>query len=251
MLFCGNWKDNVASKKLMVFLHGWCSSPADFSAQVNYFKKDFSILAINYSDLIIHCTEKNKDYFSLCLSEIKSCIQKYPHDEIILIGHSMGGVMALLLASTLSDARCIILDSTLLQFSEAEKSAFFAGLNAKNGLEALQQFIQTVVDPQYDDPAIIEKIKNQITNTWLQSSQAFNALLKEAMLIEKESHVKKMGDRILYIGATPARTDVNVLRKWNPVMPIEQVRSGHFVTLTAPDECNRIIAHFLLKQQMI
>ncbi len=236
---------NEASKKIMVFLHGWCSSPDNFDFQVNYFKKDFSILLINHSDLIIHCIEKNKDYFSLCLSEIKSCVQHYPAEEIILVGHSMGGTMALLLAASLSATRCVVLDSTLLQFSESDKSAFIAALNAKDGLKALQKFIQSVIEPKYDDPMKIEKIKNQVTHHWLQSPHAFNAFLNSAFVVEKESHVKKLQDRILYIGATPPRTDAKVLREWNDNMRIEQVRSGHYVMLMMPDECNRIIGDFL------
>lgn len=236
---------NETSKKMMVFLHGWCSSPTDFESQVNFFKRDFSILLIDHSNFIIHCIEKNKDYFSLCLSEIKSCIQKYSHDKIILIGHSMGGVMALLLSSMMSIERCVVLDSTLLQFSESDKSAFIADLNAKEGLKALQQFIHSILNPHYDNAALMEKIKNQVTHHWLQSPHAFNAFLNSAFLVEKESHIKKLQDHFLYIGATPPRTEQKILREWNTSMRIEQVRSGHYVMLMMPDECNRFITDFL------
>ena len=53
-------------------------------------------------------------------------------------------------------------------------------------------------------------------------------------------------DRLLYIGATPPRTEQKVLREWNANMRIEQVRSGHYVMLMVPDECNQFIADFLM-----
>ena len=239
-----HFMQQATSKKMIVFLHGWCSQPIDFDSQVNFFKKDFSILCINYSDWIIY-QSPHQQYFQRCLSEIKKCIAHYPAEEIILVGHSMGGVMALHLASSFSAARCVVLDSTLYQFSESEKSAFISALNAKNGLNALSEFIQTLINPLYDDHALFEKIKNEVTQTWLQASHAFNALLYEALLVEKESHVKKLHDRVLYIAATPSRTDVKKLRAWNSTMHIAQVNSGHYVMLTASDVCNQLIYSFV------
>lgn len=231
--------ENKSSKKTMIFLHGWCASTANFDALIPFFKNDFSILLINYSDFIIHHTP-TKNYFLSTIHAIKKCVEQYSEKEMIFVGHSMGGVMALSLAADFLNSRCIVLDSTLLQFSASEKKDFIAGLNGENGENAaahFHQFTQSLFNTQYDSAVLIKKIESELLSCWKQSPHAFNALLFEAMLFEKASLVAQLQNRLLYIGATPSRTDPAILKKWNPLITVTQVNSGHYVMMTEAQSC--------------
>lgn len=228
--------ENKSSKKIMIFLHGWCGSPANFDALVHFFKNDFSILLIHYSDFIIHHTPR-ENYFSSAISAIKKCVEQYSAKEMIFVGHSMGGVMTLSLSTDFPNSRCVVLDSTLYQFSEAEKKDFIAGLNGKNATDHFHQFAQSLFNTQFDSAALIQKIESELFTCWKQLPHAFNRLLFEAMLFEKASLVAQLQNRILYIAATPPRTDMAVLKKWNPLITTAQLNSGHYVMMTQPKQC--------------
>ncbi|MED7788929.1 alpha/beta hydrolase [Francisella sp. 19X1-34] len=81
-------------KDTLVFLHGWCCQPSDFDAQIKFFSKEYNVIAPNYSEII----SLGKDSVEEVVVYLYDQLSKYKN--IVIIGHSMGGFLALKLVQT-------------------------------------------------------------------------------------------------------------------------------------------------------
>lgn len=74
-----------SNKATLVYLHGWCCQPSDFNAQIDFFSKNYNVIAPNYSE-IISLGRYSIEEVIVCLYD-----QLSKYKDIIIIGHSMGG----------------------------------------------------------------------------------------------------------------------------------------------------------------
>jgi len=93
-----NQKINYAVKGsgdlTLVFIHGWSCDKSYWDAQMNYFSDDYQCIVI---DLAGHGQSEatRTDYtMDLFADDVASVINSIETEEIVLVGHSMGGVIA-------------------------------------------------------------------------------------------------------------------------------------------------------------
>lgn len=84
---------------LLVLIHGLFGSLDNLSVIQRHFKDKVSILAIDLPD---HGKSPHIDHFSLsvCMSGLISLLDQFTHKKIGLLGHSLGGKVAMLTALT-------------------------------------------------------------------------------------------------------------------------------------------------------
>jgi len=241
---------NPAAQQTIVFLHGWCCKPDDFRFQVDYFKQNYSLLMPNYSDLVINAKAGPESWFQYCAAALQDCIEEAQLQDFYLIGHSMGGVMALRLAELMQNQQrgCVIIDTTLPLPPTSKALAFVEALDKPKGLNLLRQTInQAMINHQYDDQVVMVQVEAGMSAIWRKAPKAFSKLLKEAMQYDKLIALQNLSSKVLYIGGTPSRGDEQAMQQANPNVQFEQLRAGHFVMLNAPDATNVLLDKFFSK----
>ncbi|MED7818531.1 MULTISPECIES: alpha/beta fold hydrolase [unclassified Francisella] len=229
------------SKTTLVFLHGWCCQPSDFNAQINFFNKGYNVVAPNYSEIIL----QGRNNLEEVVTYLYDQLSKY--EDIIFIGHSMGGFLALNLAQTdLNIRKVIAIDTTLkLKLTDNEKS-FLEALDSQRGLETLTDYIHNyIIDKRFDDYTIMQDKAQQMLTYWQRLPKFFNRVLREAFYFDKSDLFDKLDIPFLYIASASPRTSKNDILCLYDKAKYVQLNAGHFVMLNAVDEINSLIKDFL------
>lgn len=83
-----------SSKKFIVFLHGWGASKESFLFTKNYFY-DYSKLYVDFAGF----GESSEPCKVFCLNdyveELKECLGNFEIEELVIVGHSFGGRVAI------------------------------------------------------------------------------------------------------------------------------------------------------------
>ncbi|WP_150466998.1 alpha/beta fold hydrolase [Francisella sp. SYW-9] len=230
-----------SNKATLVFLHGWCCQPSDFNAQIDFFSKNYNVIAPNYSEII----SLGKDSVEEVVVYLYDQLSKYK--DIIIIGHSMGGFLALKLAQIDLDIKKVIaIDTTLkLKLTDNEKS-FLEGLDSQSGLETLTDYIHNyIIDERFDNYTIMQDKAIQMLAYWQRQPKFFNKVLREAFYYDKRDLFAKLNMPLLYIASASPRTSKNDLLCLYDKAKYIQINAGHFVMLNAIDKINNLIKDFL------
>ena len=239
---------NPTAKITLVFLHGWCGAPEDFNNQIKFFSKKYEILSLNYSSLILEEKLDSQQLFSSCLNIIAETIKKHTNKPIILIGQSMGGMLALCLAENFKKQliTSVIIDSTMPQPISAQAEKLLRQLNSPAGEKIFEKLISTVmVNKLFDNTLLMKNKILAMLDIWRQKPKTATDLLEEALLLEKTSYLEKLKSPLLYISCEPARGDIDAIKKLKPDTQIKHIQSGHFVMLNQPEKLNELLENFI------
>ena len=241
---------NPNSKVTLVFLHGLGCSPNDFHFQTDYFKNKFSILLPDYTDLILSGNLKNSSLFDQCVSEINACINEHAIGDIVLVGHAVGGVIALLLTQKKLHNRivgCVVIDTSIPFLGEKVKKLidYLHQLQGENAEEILSNFInQRMINHQNDNLNIMFAKQKAMVDAWKQSFPYFTKIALEVTQFDSEI-VSHCACPIMYVGGEPTGGDIAELKLLNSKIQFEKLQTGHFVMLNAPTQFNQLLNDFL------
>lgn len=246
------WIANPNAKTTLIFLHGFCCSPNDFRAQIERFKKHNSILLPDYSDAVEHCKPASAQMFSWCVAELKKTIEEKKLAQFILVGHSLGGTLALALAGALKSGHLgtVVIDSNIPMTDEkrGQYQAIFTGLRSENGEKVLATlFDQKWTNVKYDQAPLMKQKKEELVSTWKKSRENFTELMETAVQFDSASALKKHRAPALYVAAEPSGGDVEAIKKINPKIEIAHIASGHFIMQNAPEQMNAILETFFVR----
>jgi pimeloyl-ACP methyl ester carboxylesterase len=164
----------------------------------------------------------------------------------IVVGHSMGGTIALELAAKHPDllSAAVLIDSAL--FPSPPKLNFYRSLaEALQGAgyrSAVEQVLATQFLPS-DDPALRPKVaaSMEVTPQHVLSSSFADHLIKYDAAVAATA----CGIPIAYIGAEVPKADVPKFRQLCPHLRVGQILgAGHFATLLVPEQINTMLKGF-------
>jgi pimeloyl-ACP methyl ester carboxylesterase len=167
----------------------------------------------------------------------------------ILIGHSMGGIVAFDLAARYPDlpAAIVMLDSAIVLPAAARAGIprFLETLRGPGYAKAVRDYVAAVLFIPTDDPAR----KARILDSMAQAPQHMMISAYQGLAEYDASEAKgRLVVPSLYVAADEPspRTDIGRLRELIPQMIYGQtVGSGHFCQLEVPDQVNAMIDRFL------
>lgn len=237
-------------QNLLVMIHGWCRAPSDFNHQVEFFSSEFQIYRPDYSVWVSKAKNTKGNLFYWCAEQIKKEIMELKCENIIFAGHSMGGNMALHLASVFREqTRGVVMMDTSAPKTDAivkKFNDFLAQLNNDDAEIILRHFIQNKwVNADYDDLPLMKKIENHICARWSEAPANFNKLLSDVFAFDSAKAVEQCAHPLLYIAGTPASGDIEKLKSLNSEIHISQLNSGHFVMLNQAAETNKLLRSFI------
>lgn len=233
----------------LVFLHGWCCDPNDFRYQIDYFGHQYPVILPNYSNWITDNVIMQEPYLKGCLTRLEVMLEKV-HSPICLIGHSMGGLLAILLAQAIPHKlkKIIIVDTSLTisvtKLQQLER--FFHSIVSPNAKIKLRQFItDTYVHPGVDDLTLMDIKRDEIVQTFYSNPLAFSQMMIEA--VETVSELSALGldaikIPIFYLASMRPHSEQFHLKKIFPSKAVHVFNTGHFIMLNDPAGFNRTLA---------
>jgi pimeloyl-ACP methyl ester carboxylesterase len=231
----------------LVFVHGWTCDHTFFAPQFEYFGRAHRVIAL---DLRGHgaSDKPQQDYTMAALADDVSWLcEQLSAQKPVVIGHSMGGLIALVLAARYPDlpAAIVTLDSLVVPTAEVHEvvPALVAALRSPAFREVQRQFVSEMLFLPTDDA----DRKARILDTMSSAPQHVMASAFEHLSACDTAAVAaacKIPFLALY--AEHVFSDLAQLRALCPhVITGQTVGAGHFHQLEAPEQINAMIERFL------
>lgn len=232
----------------LVFLHGWCCEPKDFHYQVAYYANNHPIVMPNYTEWLKTSVSVQNSYLSGCLAQLRAVLEKIT-SPYCLIGHSMGGVLAILLAKEQPHLlqKLVLVDTSIpvppLKFRQLK--AFFHSIIPLEEQDRLTQFLRkSYVNPVFDNAALMKAQCNKMTQIFYSNPNAFSHIMVEAIEAASSRIIKTLATisvPISYLSSVTTHADLSCLRQVIPDIDIHTFNAGHFIMLNKPKEFNKTL----------
>jgi pimeloyl-ACP methyl ester carboxylesterase len=244
------YEEAGSGEDAMLFVHGWCCNHTHFAAQVEHFASRFRCVSV---DLRGHgLSDKPAQTYTIegFADDLAWMCGELGLTHPIVIGHSMGGLTAFIMAGKYPDLvrAAVCVDAPLLMSEDALVMrrpilATFWGtdyLNAALAYADSRFFIDT------DDP---ERRAVILEGVAAMPQQVLASAWQSILETDSRPAGKVIGERgipLLAISAAQPLADLRVLRELCPQVILAQTAgSGHFCQMEVPEQVNAMIERFI------
>lgn len=257
------WYEEKGKGTPIVFIHGWLGSSWGFSNQIDYFSKAYRVFIFDHKG---HGKSDRPEDVAYTLpefaEELNQALDKLIGDQkIVLIGHSMGGFISLIYATTPNfkkRLKGLILMSTAPKFANPGVQEYINLIkmgemtivnpeNANNILVPLcfnEKYIQTHEDTI--KKFVEEKLKNSeyvALKTMIDIVDHYNI---EDRLGEIEVPTLILtGDEDAFVSPENSKSMHRKIK--NSELKIFSPKIGHYIQFEALEKCNKAVEEFLKK----
>jgi pimeloyl-ACP methyl ester carboxylesterase len=230
----------------MVFVHGWSCNRAFFGPQFEHFSRQRRCVGV---DLRGHGdSDKPRQDYSMegFADDLAWLCQQLQIERPVVVGHSMGGVVALVLAAQYPElVRAIVMvDGGTRGLTEPEPAwlARLHGLAQPDYLAAARIAVEQMFLPG-DDPARRSWIMEQMLAT---PQHVMLSATEQGGRCDMVAAARACRVPALYIQAGRPRPELARFEQLCPQLVLGRtVGSGHFNQLEVPDQVNAMIERFL------
>ncbi|MBN2843990.1 MAG: alpha/beta hydrolase [Sedimentisphaerales bacterium] len=235
---------NGSGSTALVFVHGWSCDGRYWNEQVEHFSKNYQVVTVDLAGHGLSGRTRNEYTFEAYARDVQAVMADLNCRKIILIGHSMAGlvilkagqlddrIVALVAVDTLNDVTIQITQENKQQYLGMFTDDFAAGVN-------------DFVGPMFhanDDPAIKQKVIDKMAKA--DPDIAINTLehyFKAYVEGDVERSARDMKKPIYFINAdlwpTNEQANASVFSNYKKCTIIPD--SGHFIMLTESSEFNK------------
>ncbi len=236
----------VATRPALLFIHGAGASHILWTPQIKYFKQTHRVIAMNLSGHAeSQAKEEDPEIETQFAPELASLIQHLSLDNFVLIGHSMGGgvAMSYVLQDGIRMPRALVLVSTSSDLDMRKRGSGVAKEAIEINLFLLQSALKRVKSPEYEIKRAGAKVS--LTNPWIMQrdlracnhfdiSDRLGEIKIPAFVIVGEHDDLIPPSVAKQLELSLPRADIAVVRGANHSPMIEQ-----------PEEFNRLLSKFL------
>jgi pimeloyl-ACP methyl ester carboxylesterase len=241
------FEDSNTNLPPMILVHGLGCNHEFLSQQAEYFSRSHRVVSV---DLRGHgeSDAPKQDYTMTVFAEDLKWLCKQPGlVKPVLIGHSMGGNIALQFAGLCPDipASIVLIDSVLFpaQLSLDSLQPLAEALQGPDYLTALRQALSSLC-----------LLTDRKTKEMIAAVRAPQHVLASAMpnhVMKYDSAAAAAGCRVpvAYIGAATPLADLSSFQNLTPQLVVTRtLGSGHFSPAEAPEQINAMLSRFLAKE---
>jgi pimeloyl-ACP methyl ester carboxylesterase len=232
----------------IVLIHGWLGDHTALAPQFDHFKRTHRTIAV---DLRGHgeSDKPEQDYTVAGFADdISWLCAQLGIVKPIIIGHSMGGNIALEIAAhypALATA-IVLLDTVIFPLLEIKDNAIMPTIEALRGpdyREAIRLAISGLFHP-LDDQVWKARLVEQAVAT--PQHVALSALLSHTVNFNATELAAACKIPVAYVAATNPMVDLTPFRTLCPQLVTSQVMlAGHYAQLLVPEQVNDMIERFL------
>jgi len=229
-----------------LFVHAWGADHTHFAPQLEYFGGDHRTIAV---DLRGHGqSDKPERPYTMeaFADDVAWMCGELRIDRPVVVGHSMGGVVALVLAADFPQLprALVALDAPILPTEQlaAAGPQLTAGMRSPAFREVTRQFYSMVAG--FDDqPASKERLIDGLASG---EQHVMASAMEQVFAYDTASAASRCNLPFLYIAAGAWVADIARLRELCPQLLTGQtVGAGHFHQLEVPEQLNPMIARFV------
>lgn len=229
----------------LVFVHGWCCQGQQFAALAREFDSAFRVYR---PDLPGHGQTPLGDFqpsFEAYADALAGWIVDRKLERPVLIGHSMGGALALMAATRVSTRAVINLDGSLpaAPTTLTAQAALRSWLNLPDFLPRLAGAIRE----GYFLPHERDAQADEVIRSMCSAPDAVLRFLPETIgTLAPFQILPKVHAPVLYVGAENPRYDAEQAQALLPQLKLAQIRgTGHFLHMRAPRQVTELAKAFL------
>jgi pimeloyl-ACP methyl ester carboxylesterase len=228
----------------VVLLHSLAGNTAHWSAQLEHLRKSRRAVALDFRGHGQSEVARNGDYAIESLSgDVAAVVDRLGLDRFALIGHSLGGGVALVYAGA-NPARVTHLlvvdpigDST--QYSRPEVESFLAALESAASQEFIEGYWTSAAG---DDAAVREVLLRDLRAT---AREAVVQGLHGMMRFDPRAALARYRGQLLAV-VTPANDEAYSMHRVGAGFPHHVITgTGHWLQIERPAEFNRLMDGFL------
>jgi pimeloyl-ACP methyl ester carboxylesterase len=231
----------------LVFLHGWGGDLEYWKNQVAAFAGDYRIVALDQAGHGESRTGRKDSTVSALADDVETIVKDLGLKRAILVGHSMGGPVALAAAKRLPGTVVAVIAVDTLQNAEAK----FPAETAKKLLAAIEKDFKGTIRAGFFTGLLPEKADPELAS-WLakkaegQEPKMAIALMRDIFGLDTATLLRqaKVPVRCINSGGGYAffnATAVEVNKKYADFAAVSIDAVGHYPMLEKPNEFNRAL----------
>ncbi len=232
----------------VLLVHGWCCDHTYLAPQFEHFRREHRTVAV---DLRGHGqSDKPEQEYTIALfaDDVAWLCGEIRLAKPVVIGHSMGGVIAVELARRHPDlpAAVVALDAPILAPPDRRARALqlLEALRGPNYRAAQRDFVSQMMFLPTDDPQRKARIVDAMSSVPQHVMAGAYAALHEGW--DGAAALQACRVPLLSIAAAMPLTDPVRLRELCPhALTGQTVGAGHFLQLEVPEQVNAMIDRFL------
>ena len=241
------FEESGAGAPPLVLVHGWCCNRSFLEPQRRHFSTHHHVVALDLPGHGDSDTPRHDYSIPSFATDVAWLCEQLKLHKPVVIGHSMGGAIALELAAERPDLinAAVVLDTAVAPAAAVHQAwaELIAQLHTPEYRAAARKAIERFYFIATDDP----RRKASIVESMLAAPQHVMAAAMEG-IAAWDSVGAAAGARVpvLNISSSTPRADVARLRELCPHLVHGQVvGAGHFLQLEVPEQVNAMIDHFL------
>jgi pimeloyl-ACP methyl ester carboxylesterase len=229
----------------LLFVHGWCCDHTYWRDQIPEFAKAHRVIAVDLRGTGDSDAPDEDSSVSQFADDVAWLANEVNLQKPIIVGHSMGGLIALDIARKHPDLpRALVFnDAPMTPFSDqfdALRAALMAGLQSPAYKNVAANFVNSAMFT----PDSLDELKNEIVAGMANAPQR----LMHTALASIFGHAKTPGPLpvpSLFVRAATATSTEDELKQRYPGLEVTTVNCGHFIQMEMPAEFNAIVRAFI------
>lgn len=241
------YADEGAGDPPLVLIHGWSCDRRFLAPQAEHFRRQHRVVS---PDLRGH-GESDAPVQPYTIEgftdDVVWLMARLGVGRAVLVGHSMGGVVALDLAARRPDlvAGLVLLDAPVAPIPRVHDRVgpYLATLDGPECRDVARAFVGRLLMLPTDSPERRDWILDEMART---PEHVLPSALKALYAYPTETALRRCRAPILLIWASRILSDLRVLRDLSPRLTTGQtVGAGHFHQLEVPEQVNAMIERWL------
>jgi pimeloyl-ACP methyl ester carboxylesterase len=154
-------------KPTLIFIHAWCCDRSYWDAQLPYFAQKYEVVAIDLAGHGESGLDRKEWTMGAFGEDVVAVVNKLNLDQVVLVGHSMGGLVILEAARRMPKRVIGLVGVDTLQnfegkFTQEQIDDLLTPFRSNFG-EATRNFVRNMFTPN-SDPALVEKIATDMSS---------------------------------------------------------------------------------------
>ncbi len=230
----------------LVFIHCWTCNHQFWKSQIDYFSNDYQVVWLDLAGHGQSGSQRQQYTMSAFGQDVASVVNQIDAKKVILVGHSMGGPVAVEAAKILGDQVIGIVgvDTFYTGFDypqSEEKIEEFVAPFKQDFSTASEQLTRSMFTPSAPEP-VVNKVVSQMKKD--RPEMGVSALYEIFRWNAKNapSDLNQYAGKLYNINGAPTGNETPLHES---VILIPEV--GHFVAQVKPDEFNQTLEQILAK----